>query len=152
MPSYLTGREMGVFVCTFLIGAGILFFAAGVWIQWSERRFVRTAVPVSIEITGLVENRDADGNTFSPVFRINEGDFVGRTRKSSYGSSTPIHSLGERSSGFFNPETGRIESLKSSRAGRTFGVLFMIFGLIFTGLSLYSLDTELSKLSAPLSR
>ena len=90
---------MGVFVCTFLIGAGILFFAAGVWIQWSERRFVRTAVPVSIEITGLVENRDADGNTFSPVFRINEGDFVGRTRKSSYGSSTPIHSLGERSSG-----------------------------------------------------
>jgi hypothetical protein len=136
---------VGVLGCLFLAGVGVYISIFGIRLYWSESRFAKETLPVNLLITGLVENRDGEGSTFSPVFLITEGEFAGRSRQSAYGSGNPIHAKGERSRGFFEPATGRIESSKSSRASRIFAVMIVIFGVVFTGGSLVGATKELAK-------
>ncbi|CCV11036.1 hypothetical protein MESS4_270043 [Mesorhizobium sp. STM 4661] len=59
---------MGVLICLFLAGVGVVICAAGIRLYRNEVRFSRETLPVNVLVTGLVENQDGEGSTFSPMF------------------------------------------------------------------------------------
>ena len=65
--------------------------------------------------------------TFSPVFKVLDGEHRGETAKSMFGTTLGFHTVGSVHEGLYHPKSGMIESKT------TFGVLSFFTFFILVG-------------------
>ena len=126
-----------LFVIGMLVFGG-LFAAVGFSIERGQRELARTGVAVNVEVIQMHRRSDSDGTTYAPEFEITSGIHEGKRWESKFSSNPPTHSVGDKSKGFYDPESGNIQSREANKNGFMFSLIFssvglgiMISGLIF---------------------
>ncbi len=117
------------FILGMLIFGGI-FAAVGLYIERSQTELQQAGVPVNVEVIAMHASRDSDGDvTYAPEFRITSGIHKDKRWKSTFSSSPAAHQTGDRERGYFDPDSGKIQSVSLNKDGMYFSPIFSSIGL-----------------------
>jgi hypothetical protein len=113
---------------------GLVFFGIGGGLAFRQISFERQGVQVQGEVTGLSQNCDDEGCSYSPVVRFQTQDGQTITFVSIHSSSPPAYETGEKVTvihAIDDPEKAIIKG-----GGMVFQIIFMVIGgpIIILGL------------------
>jgi hypothetical protein len=115
--------------------AGLLFFAIGSGLTYSQRALESQGVEAPGVVVDLQENYESDGSTYAPVvqFKTESGQSV--TFTSSYSSSPPSYDVGKTVTVVYPPEAPEKAIIKGD--GQIVHIIFMLLGGIVAAVGFY---------------
>ncbi|MEM1234325.1 MAG: DUF3592 domain-containing protein [Pseudomonadota bacterium] len=123
------------------LAVGAIFACFGVFAGVNSLLFSLRAEPVEVTVVALEERDGQNATLLAPVFEVRwDGEVVRDT--SSTATLRPLHRVGERHAGYLKPGTGRIESARTLRGARTFGMAMGGFGLMLGLFGIYLLGRK----------
>lgn len=122
--------EPGQFVA---FAVGVFLLIKAILISRMQIRHRWQSMPVNVEVIDLRERADSDGDLFYlPTFRISDGLHKGVEWESHYGADPAPHNIGEFVRATYNPESGVIQSQKTSLGSWIMAAAMLFFaGLCF---------------------
>ncbi len=106
---------------------GALFISVGTFMYLSQERYIRSAVPVSLEVTDMVEGSEGG---YAPEFVVLDGANEGRRYRGNTYINPPAHSIGDRVPGLINTDTGVIKSDRMIAQIKWMGSAAIVIGAI----------------------
>ncbi len=117
-----------LFVLLCLINATVMFLF--------QIRHKSGCVLVNTEVIDLSEHTDSDGDlSYTPTFRISDGTHEGVEWASRSSSNPAVHKIGEQVPATYNPDSGVINSAKTSQGNW----IIAAGNLLFAGLCIWIL-------------
>ncbi|MCP4100472.1 MAG: hypothetical protein GY750_03440 [Lentisphaerae bacterium] len=137
IPTYFTkyydrSNWNGPYICI-LIGAIFIYF--GLYGYLSKIRIEASSIQVSLVVLEMIESSGEKRHLYAPKFQIIEGTHKGKTYLGDFYSNPPIHDEGDKVDGWYNEETGLIESVEMRTVSKYFLLFFSMvgFGVVLGG-------------------
>ncbi|MEL6690195.1 MAG: DUF3592 domain-containing protein [Pseudomonadota bacterium] len=110
------------------LGLGSIFVVLGLIVTFNAQSFQWRAQPAEVLVIDLKEREGQNSTMLAPVFQVMTAE--GPVQDvSSAAKLKPLHAIGDRLPGYFDPEVPRIETDATLRTARVLGYRLGGFGL-----------------------
>lgn len=94
MTQNKTAMWIAIYAFLFLLGWGLTYLA---YVQYQKTsKLLASGIRTTATVTDLIESRDSDGTTYSPVFEFTDKSMTKRTFTSSIRSRPAAYKVGEK--------------------------------------------------------
>lgn len=108
---------------------GVVFTTIGLKQFLRARELSSRSQIVEVEVVDLVKSTGPENETLlSPRFQIVSGDHAGHSSTSKWASNLTSYTVGDRTMGIFDEQTGEVTSLDRNRTESQFALLFLGLG------------------------
>lgn len=126
----------------YIILFGLIFFGIGFGLSYRQYALARDGAEANGVVTGLSQNCDTDGCTYTPVIRFTTQSGETISVQSIYSSSPPAYQSGDKVTVVYPLDAPEKADIKD--AGKWFRIIFMIVGgvIILPGLIFFILAAK----------